>query len=78
MMALFYVYYSMSVILLGANINLDYLAQQLILAHVEGRTASGDGGKICHPKWHNRTPTRTHPSLWQLVPISMTPPVGFS
>ena len=46
MMALFYVYYSMSVILLGANINLDYLAQQLILAH------AGDGRKICYPKWH--------------------------
>ena len=50
MMALFYVHYNMCVILLGANINLVYSAQQLILAHVEGRTASGDGGKICHPK----------------------------
>ena len=50
MMALFYVHYSMGVILLGANINLAYSAQQLILAHVEGRTVSDDGGKICHPK----------------------------
>ena len=56
MMALFYVYYSMSVILSGANINLTYSAQQLILAHAEGRTVSGDGGKICHPKWHITAP----------------------
>ena len=45
MIALFYVYYSMSVILLGANINLAYLAQQLISAHAGERISSGDGEK---------------------------------
>ena len=65
MMALFYVYYSMSVILSGANINLTYSAQQLILAHAEGRTASGDGRKICRPKWHITAPIK-HPLLSML------------
>ena len=45
MMALFYVHYSMGVILLGANINLAYLAQQLISAHAGERISSGDGEK---------------------------------
>ena len=45
MMALFYVHYSMGVILLGANINLAYLAKQLISAHAGERISSGDGEK---------------------------------